>query len=97
MIYIALIGLVVLSFYYLLRPRQQRGKIVLAPSKGTVCISLPFAPKYVRVDFAKHNHCRPSCSDLEDSILSVNGYADGFCFDYQVETGVRTIKWVAKR
>lgn len=88
-----------LSFLWFLFcwPRVKRGKVVLAPGEGEIRIYTKFSPLYARAWFVEKCKPGPSCADLQDELYNLQLLDDGFRFSYTIETGVRVVKWMARR
>ncbi len=99
------------SLFFFLR-RKKSGRIDLAPGEGTVVVQLDFRPEEVTVYFPgdrdNHDeegegrfddcdHHSPSCVELVDEVKDLRILYRGLKFDYKIESGVRTVKWKARR
>lgn len=61
----------------------------------SVYMSEGFSPPLVPPDNCEYY--KPSCVDLEDEVYDVEINGCSFSFRYIVETGIRTVKWKARR
>ncbi len=99
------------SLFFFLR-RRKSGRIELAPGEGTVIVQLDFRPEEVIVYFPGHRddnddeddnriedceHHTPSCVELKDELSNLRILLRGLKFDYKIESGIRTVKWKARR
>ncbi len=97
---IIVIGLafVCLLIYGLLSgPRRESGSIILAPSEGQVRVRTRFHPRIVKLYFKYRRPEPPSCSPTVDELTDIKIRHQGFEFKYRIESGVRTVRWVAKK
>lgn len=98
-----MIGLLIMGFgivgilYALFHFKSRSGTITLPPSEGEVYMNLSFRPREVLVYFVDDNCEYPSCVELNDEIDNVRTLRHGFKFEYKIESGTRTIEWIARR
>lgn len=78
-------------------PRREAGSIILAPSEGHVRVRTRFHPRIVKLYFKYRRPEPPSCHQPVDELTDVKLKHQGFEFKYRIESGVRTVRWVAKK
>jgi len=88
---------VVLVYNFVTGVRRESGSIILAPSEGQVRVRTRFHPRLVKLYFKHRRPQPPSCSQPVDELTDIKIRHQGFDFRYKIESGVRTVRWVAKK
>lgn len=70
------------------------GKLTLAPSAGTLRIRTGFRPYQVKVRLCGCPTV-PGCSQIEDFVVVESMDCDGFVIRYNIQSGMRVVKWKA--
>ena len=86
--------LILIAAFCLSAHIRKTGRFTVGPGKGEVRILTGWCPRKAVLWFRKQPPI-PGCSQLEDTVVVDKLVKNGFIIKYDVESGPRTIKWVA--